>query len=101
MKFWRALKGWIFTTLPFGTAVRMQLNPHFLFNSLNAITVLVRDQNTAAASRMLELLSDVLRLVLRREASHEAPLATSWIFWSVIWRLSRCASPTGCGRASR
>ena len=119
MKFWRALEGWIFTTLPFGTAVyfalvgiehalaymakareretqavrltaqlaearlgalRMQLNPHFLFNSLNAITVLVRDQNTAAASRMLELLSDVLRLVLRREASHEAALATELDF---------------------
>ncbi len=31
-------------------ALRMQLNPHFLFNSLNAITVLVRDHDTAAAS---------------------------------------------------
>src|SRR5262249_20655874 len=40
-------------------ALRMQLNPHFPFNSLNAITVLVRDQNTAAASRMLELLTEV------------------------------------------
>ncbi len=48
-------------------ALRMQLNPHFLFNSLNAITVLVRDRNTAAASRMLELLSDVLRQVLDSE----------------------------------
>jgi two-component system, LytTR family, sensor kinase len=37
-------------------ALRMQLNPHFLFNSLNAITVLVRDQKTAAASHMLEQL---------------------------------------------
>ncbi len=55
-------------------ALRMQLNPHFLFNSLNAITVLVRDQNTAAASRMLELLSDVLRQVLRSEPSHETTL---------------------------
>jgi signal transduction histidine kinase len=119
MKFWRALEGWIFTTLPFGTgvyfalvgiehalaymaqareretqavrltaqlaqarlgALRMQLNPHFLFNSLNAITVLVRDQNTAAASRMLELLSDVLRLVLRAEASHETQLSTELDF---------------------
>jgi two-component system, LytTR family, sensor kinase len=61
-------------------ALRMQLNPHFLFNSLNAITVLVRDQNTAAASRMLELLSDVLRLVLRAEASHETPLSTELEF---------------------
>jgi two-component system LytT family sensor kinase len=46
-------------------ALRMQLNPHFLFNSLNAITVLVRDQNTGDASRMLELLSGVLRQVLQ------------------------------------
>src|SRR5260370_11373490 len=48
-------------------ALRMQLNPHFLFNSLNAITVLVRDQNTRDASRMLELLSGVLRQVLQSE----------------------------------
>ena len=61
-------------------ALRMQLNPHFLFNSLNAITVLVRDQNTAAASRMLELLSDVLRLVLRAEDSNEAPLSSELDF---------------------
>jgi sensor histidine kinase YesM len=61
-------------------ALRMQLNPHFLFNSLNAITVLVRDQNTADASRMLELLSDVLRLVLRAEPSHETPLSTELDF---------------------
>jgi two-component sensor histidine kinase len=55
-------------------ALRMQLNPHFLFNSLNAIGVLVRDQNTAAASRMLELLGDVLHSVLRSDARHEIPL---------------------------
>lgn len=46
-------------------ALRMQLHPHFLFNSLNAITVLVRDQNMRDASRMLELLSGVLRNVLQ------------------------------------
>jgi signal transduction histidine kinase len=60
-------------------ALRMQLNPHFLFNSLNAISVLVRDRNTAAASRMLELLSDVLREVLR-DATHETTLATELEF---------------------
>jgi two-component system LytT family sensor kinase len=53
----------------------MQLNPHFLFNSLNAITVLVRDGNTGAASRMLELLSDVLRQVLRIDDTHETALS--------------------------
>jgi two-component system, LytTR family, sensor kinase len=56
-------------------ALRMQLNPHFLFNSLNAIGVLVRDEKTLAASRMLELLGDVLHSVLRGDARHEIPLA--------------------------
>ncbi|NOT07319.1 MAG: histidine kinase [Gemmatimonadales bacterium] len=61
-------------------ALRMQLNPHFLFNSLNAITVLVRDQNTKAASRMLELLGDVLRQVLRSDGPHEIPLRDEFAF---------------------
>lgn len=56
-------------------ALRTQLNPHFLFNSLNAIAVLVRDQNTADASRMLELLGDVLRSALRVDPRHEIPLS--------------------------
>ena len=56
-------------------ALRMQLHPHFLFNSLNAITVLVRDQSTQLAGRMLELLSDVLRQVLRRDQPHEVSVA--------------------------
>jgi len=56
-------------------ALRMQLNPHFLFNSLNAITVLVRDGNTGDASRMLELLSGVLRQVLQTDRGHETALA--------------------------
>ena len=56
-------------------ALRMQLHPHFLFNSLNAITVLVRDQDTTSAARMLDLLSDVLRQVLRSDQSHEVRLA--------------------------
>jgi two-component system LytT family sensor kinase len=61
-------------------ALRMQLHPHFLFNSLNAIAVLVREQNTAAASRMLELLGDVLRQVLRADQPQEIPLADELAF---------------------
>ena len=49
------------------SALRMQLHPHFLFNSLNAITVLVRDQRTQEAADMLELLSGLLRQVLQTE----------------------------------
>lgn len=64
------------------SALRMQLNPHFLFNSLNAITVLVRDQDTGAASRMLDLLSDVLRQLLRADSSHETTLSNELDFLS-------------------
>lgn len=61
-------------------ALRMQLNPHFLFNSLNAITVLVRDQQTRDASRMLELLSDVLHQVLQNKESAETTLSEELAF---------------------
>ena len=56
-------------------ALRMQLNPHFLFNSLNTVLVLVRDKDFAAASRMLELLGDVLRQVLETDRPQQVPLA--------------------------
>lgn len=42
-------------------ALRMQVNPHFLFNTLNAIAVLVRGGEAAKAGRTLRLLSDLLR----------------------------------------
>ena len=56
-------------------ALRMQLQPHFLFNSLNAITVIVRDRDTATATRMLEQLGEMLRRVMRTDRPQEVPLA--------------------------
>lgn len=44
-------------------ALRMQLNPHFLFNTLNSIAVLIR-QDVGAAERMLHRLSDLLHVTL-------------------------------------
>jgi sensor histidine kinase YesM len=52
------------------SALQSQLNPHFLFNSLNTIAVLTRDKDTAAATRVIEQLSEVLRQTLGRS---EAP----------------------------
>src|SRR5262249_11818401 len=43
--------------------LRMQLHPHFLFNTLHAISALVRS-NPDAAERMIAELSDLLRLTL-------------------------------------
>lgn len=44
--------------------LRYQLNPHFLFNTLNAISALVVGQNTANANRMIMQLSSFLRYSL-------------------------------------
>ena len=53
--------------------LRAQLQPHFLFNTLQSISTLIhRDQ--AAADRMLTDLSELLRLSLRNSGSQEVPL---------------------------
>src|SRR5690606_22309144 len=45
-------------------ALKMQLHPHFLFNTLHAVGVLVRKSDTKNALRMLIGLSELLRLTL-------------------------------------
>lgn len=45
-------------------ALRYQLNPHFLFNSLNAVSTLVLDGNTEVATEMLSQLGELLRMSL-------------------------------------
>ncbi len=56
-------------------ALRMQMQPHFLLNSLNAITVIVRDRDTATATRMLEQLGEMLLRVMRSDRRVEDTLA--------------------------
>lgn len=53
-------------------ALQAQLNPHFLFNSLNTIAVLVRGGDSRDAARVVEQLSDVLRRTLRRTGNETA-----------------------------
>jgi len=54
-------------------ALRAQLNPHFLFNTLNAATALVH-RDPDAADAMLTRLGELLRLTLRADPEHETPL---------------------------
>lgn len=56
-------------------ALRLQVNPHFLFNSLNAISALVSTQSNREANRMLGCLSDFLRATLAHDGHHEHTLA--------------------------
>jgi len=54
-------------------ALRMQLNPHFLFNTLNTISALIHE-NPDAADRMIVRLSELLRRTLDRGDVQEVPL---------------------------
>jgi two-component system, LytTR family, sensor kinase len=56
------------------SALKMQLQPHFLFNTLNTIMVLVRQQKSRDAEEMLGRLSDLLRCVLDDVDTQEIPL---------------------------
>lgn len=56
------------------SALKGQLQPHFLFNTLNAIMVLVRQGKGGQAEEMLARLSDLLRSVLEDVEAQEVPL---------------------------
>lgn len=56
------------------SALEARLNPHFLFNSLNTVNVLVRDQDWRAATHVIEQLSLVLRASLDADAASELSL---------------------------
>lgn len=55
-------------------ALKMQLHPHFLFNTLNGIAGLVRDKKNSAAVEMIAGLSDLLRYTLDGAGRQEVTL---------------------------
>lgn len=55
-------------------ALKMQLHPHFLFNTLNSISVLMRDGDITAANQMLVRLSELLRVALKSGNAQEVSL---------------------------
>jgi sensor histidine kinase YesM len=54
-------------------ALKMQLQPHFLFNTLNSISALL-EEDADAADRMLARLGDFLRMTLQNSGEQEVPL---------------------------
>ncbi len=59
--------------------LKMQLQPHFLFNTLNAISALMH-RDVDAADRMISLLSDLLRFSLEKDDRHQVPLRSELEF---------------------
>jgi two-component system, LytTR family, sensor kinase len=56
-------------------ALRLQLNPHFLFNTLNSISSLVTLKRTREAEEMIDSLADFLRASLETDPMADVPLA--------------------------
>ncbi len=61
-------------------ALRQQIEPHFLFNTLNAISGLVREERNEAAVGMIAGLSDLLRHTLKDSNTQEVPLEEELLF---------------------
>jgi LytS/YehU family sensor histidine kinase len=60
-------------------ALRLQLDPHFLFNALNTISSQV-ERDPKLARRMIEHLGDLLRLSMESKNRQEIPLAEEMAF---------------------
>jgi two-component system, LytTR family, sensor kinase len=61
-------------------ALRRQIEPHFLFNTLNAVTGLVREGRNETAVSMIAELSDFMRRVLVDSSRQEVPLGEEMEF---------------------
>ena len=61
-------------------AVRRQIEPHFLFNTLNSVSALVREHRNDAAVMMIAGLSDFLRRLLADPSRQQVPLAEEMEF---------------------
>lgn len=70
-------------------ALRMQLQPHFLFNALHAISTLIMRGDNQSAHRMLLALSDFLRMTLDNGNSQVVPLDVELEFLEAYLQIQR------------
>jgi len=70
-------------------SLRMQLHPHFLFNTLNGIVGLVRDNKNEAAVSMLVGLSDLLRHALEHSDEQEVELKDELSFTELYLKIQQ------------
>jgi two-component system, LytTR family, sensor kinase len=69
--------------------LRMQIHPHFLFNTLQAAITLVQEDARAAEDVLLRL-SELLRISLHQIESNEIPLARELEFLDLYTGIQRC-----------
>jgi len=73
-------------------ALKMQLHPHFLFNTLNAISALQTD-DAEGAQRMMARLADFLRLTLENSGVQEVALRREVDFLTRYLEIERIRFP--------
>jgi len=70
-------------------ALRMELNPHFLFNTLNTVASLVEQQRHDDAVRMLAQLGELLRTTLDHGRDHQIALERELEFLGIYLEIVR------------
>ncbi len=74
-------------------ALRNQLHPHFLFNTLNTAVSLVRVDRTETAVKVLTSLSDILRRLLRNAPDQEITLREELAFLNAYVAIEKIRFP--------
>jgi hypothetical protein len=74
-------------------SIRYQLNPHFLFNTLNSIAALVGARQNRPAETMVENLSDFLRAGLALDPHDDIPLAREMELQALYLEIERSRYP--------
>ena len=74
-------------------ALQMQVHPHFLFNTLNTIAMLIRTANGQRALTVLAELGDLLRQMLDDDERHEVPLREELRFLEGYLGIERARFP--------
>jgi len=74
-------------------ALRYQLNPHFLFNTLNSVAALIGKRRSGDAERMVESLSDFLRSTLQMDCEKEIELAREIELQSLYLEIEKTRFP--------